>query len=122
MTSTFHTHKEQYVSCVSLRGIFASQRLLHFKTVHNALVRSGSHHNCPFKSQLFTVAYTIHHLPMGGFVAISALTEVVRLVLDRFKSLSDKVFHFQQQSRAVLPRRKHCSRTTVSSVNRSPIR
>ena len=70
-------------------GISALQRLLHFKTVHNALVQSESHHNWPFKSQLFTVAYTIHHLPMGGFVAISAVTEVVRLVLDRLKSLSN---------------------------------
>ena len=89
MTSTFHTHKEQYVNCVSLRGIYELQRLPHFKTVHNALVRSGSHNNCPFKYKSFTVAYTINHLPIGGFVAIYALTEVVRLIMDRFKSLSD---------------------------------
>ena len=76
----------------------ALQRLVHFKTVHNALVRYGSHQNCPFKSQLFTVAYVIHHLPMGSFVAISALTEVVRLVWTVKRLIRYRRFTFKSRA------------------------
>ena len=38
------------------------------------------------------------------------------------KPIRHNTFHFQQRSRAVLLQNKNCSRTSVSSVNRSPIR
>ena len=58
----------------------ALQKGLRFKTVHTVLVRSGSH---------LDQVVVASNLLIGGFVAISAPTEVFRLGLDRFKSLSD---------------------------------
>ena len=52
-------------------------------------MRSDWHHSRPFKSQSFTVAETIHHLPVRGFIPISALTEVFRQGPDHFETLFD---------------------------------
>ena len=90
----FHTVPDRFLlhfkSCSGTMwtGVRASLRCKNC-TVRIVSFRSGSHHNCPLKSQLLTFAWTIHHLPIRGSVAVSAPTKLFRLGLDCFKNLSD---------------------------------
>ena len=62
-------------------------------------------------------------LPKRGSLTISASIKVFRLDSDRFKNLSDtERSTFQQRSGAVLFRSRKCFESSVSGVNRIPIR
>ena len=62
------------------------------------------------------------HLPKRGSVAISAPISVQTWFGPFQKPIRYGTFHFQQRSGAVLFRSRTCFKSSIPSVNRSPIR